>query len=90
MHPISRRRALTGMLLPVVGLSACNALSTTGTAAPTPDLTTSTLIRTSQPTVAVHTQSASLYAINIDASQRLRPISPLIYGLAGGSAALQK
>jgi hypothetical protein len=91
VHRMSRRLVLTGSLLPVFGITACAPYFRLGSSvlaaepsAPTPQPASTPIPVSSAASVQ------TLYAINVDASQHLRPISPLIYGLAGGSAALQK
>jgi hypothetical protein len=91
VRQLSRRLVLTGLLLPLLGTSACAPLSRLGSSAAAAEPMVP--IPPSSPTpdpVANAAPLQTLYAINVDASQRLRPISPLIYGLAGGSAALEK
>jgi hypothetical protein len=88
MRRISRRLALGVSLFPFLSLAACSQPGTAAAAVPTiQPLVTSTASTVKSVTTA---QTGPVYGVAIDASQRLRPISLLIYGLAGGSPALQK
>lgn len=91
MRAVSRRQALGSAVFPLLALSACGRPGLQAQVAGAVATSPLVISTSSAPAVTLATaRVAPTYAIAIDATQRLRPISPLIYGLAGGSVALQK
>lgn len=90
MQLVSRRVALKAVFLPLLATPACAPLARLTTTPIPPDAALPASTPTPMPTQTISTvQGTAVYGINIDAGSLLRPISPLIYGLAGGADALR-
>lgn len=96
MGNVTRRRILAQALLPLCGLTACGSQMQPAAEAVTvmPAQTTqvATIPAKTTGTAAprvTFSAGSPVIGVNVDAAQRLHPINPLIYGLAGGSDGLK-